>query len=124
MLAAGVNGLGYPYAPADEFVQMAKGTPCKIYGSTSPEGAGYRDPSPEDDKTGFRLYPKSTSASLNMRRRRYLEYFRRGAQGMYLFNDGGSYLGEFNHLERWGEFEDPMGFHVEPIKRGLPTSAN
>ena len=117
MLAAGVNGLGYPYAPADEFVQMAKVTACKIYGSTSPEGAGYRDPSPEDDKTGFRFYPKSTSASLDMRRRRYLEYFKRGAQGMYLFNDGGSYLGEFNHLERWGEFEDPMGFHVEPIKR-------
>jgi hypothetical protein len=116
MVAAGVNGLGSPYAPADEFVRMAKGTKCRIYGSTSPEGAGYRDPTPEDDKTGHRFYPKSTSASLDMRRRRCLEYFKRGAQGMYLFNDGGSYLGGFSNLERWGEFEDPLGFDVEPIK--------
>lgn len=120
MLAAGVNGLGYPYAPADEFVRMAKGTKCRIYGSTSPEGAGYRDPTPEDDKTGHRFYPRSAPASLDMRRRRYLEYFKRGVQGMYLFNDGGSYLGEFSNLERWGEFEDPLGFHVEPIELVLP----
>jgi hypothetical protein len=117
MVAAGVNGLGYPYAPADDFIQMAKGTTCKIYGSTSPEGASYRDPTPADDKNGFRSYPKSTSATLNMRRRRCLEYFKQGAQGMYLFNDGGAYLGEFHHLERWGEFEDPLNLALELIER-------
>jgi len=122
MVAAGVNGLGYPYAPADDFVKMAKGTTCRVYGSTSPEMAGYRDPTAEDDKTGFKFFPKTKGVTLDASKRRHLEYFKAGAQGMFLFNDKGDhYVGEYTHLERWEEFEDPLNLNVAQITMSGPN---
>lgn len=102
------------------FLEMARGTPVKIYGSLSPEDTGNRDVTPEDDDAG--VAPPQGKLSLHAIRNFVADAFRQGALGFYMFNSGGSKDSltdwrNFRRLHTWDIYENPR--HLSAFEYSL-----
>ena len=107
VLAPGSNELPNPPITLQPFIEMARGTPCRIYSSLSPEWGDGRDPSPEDDARGDYSATIDSGTDEDYRRNFVAREFRKGALGMYMFNNQGADWRWYRNLERWDEFQNP-----------------
>ncbi|MBI4027139.1 MAG: family 10 glycosylhydrolase [Verrucomicrobia bacterium] len=115
MLAPGSNDLPNHPMPLEPFLEMAKGTACRIYSSFSPEQGDGRDNLPEDDAKGDYSATRDSGTDEDYRRNFVIREFRKGALGVYMFNNQGADWTWYRNLERWDEFQNPRRLgRVEP----------
>jgi len=113
MVAPGSNQLPNRPMPLELFVEMARGSSCKVYSSFEDAMGDGRDPQPSDDEAG--IDPGWHShASKDESRDFVIQEFRKGALGIYRFNSEGNDWKLYENLERWDEFENPRRLLTVP----------
>ncbi|MFN0197584.1 MAG: hypothetical protein ACKVT0_12640, partial [Planctomycetaceae bacterium] len=113
IVAIGSNQLPNHPMPLAPFIEMARGTSCKIYSSFEDAMGDGRDPEPSDDEAG--VDPGWHSHAGEDDSRDYvMQEFRKGALGVYRFNSEGNDWALYQNLERWDEFQNPRRLLVVP----------
>jgi hypothetical protein len=122
LISPGVHGLGGTYFPVKRFAAMTRGTRCKLFPMLECVIRGH-DPTPESERGEVRY--ESEYMTLNRFRRRFLELYREGAQGVYPFNCGSPelvrVLSHVPGLLAWERFEKTLVDWFEPVT--MPASA-
>ncbi|MFK5923774.1 MAG: family 10 glycosylhydrolase [Verrucomicrobiota bacterium] len=105
----GVHGYGGSRFSVTKFAQMVKGTDCQLFVRLEHTIKGH-DPTPESERGEEKIHREHVT--LNSYRRRVLELYGEGAEGIYLFNNSGlgfiDVLSDKNGLYLWDEFEQPL----------------
>ncbi len=105
----GVHGYGGSRFSVTKFAQMVKGTDCQLFVRLEHTIKGH-DPTPESERGEEKIHREHVT--LNSYRRRVLELYGEGAEGIYLFNNSGlgfiDVLSDKNGLRLWDEFEQPL----------------
>ena len=122
LISPGVHGLGGTYFPVRPFAAMTKGTSCKLFPMLECTIRGH-DPTPASERG--EVHYESEHMTLNRFRRRFLEVYREGAQGVYPFNGGDPELvrtlSHVDALLAWERFAEPLVNWFAPLS--LPASA-
>ncbi len=105
----GVHGYGGSRFSVAKFAQMVKGTDCQLFVRLEHTIIGH-DPTPESERGEEKIHREHVT--LNSYRRRALELYGEGAEGIYIFNNSGlgfiNTLSDKNGLRLWDEFEQPL----------------
>ena len=88
----GVHGYGGSRFSVTKFAQMVKGTDCQLFVRLEHTIQGH-DPTPESERGEEKIHREHVT--LNSYRRRALELYGEGAEGLYLFNTSGLGLSMF-----------------------------
>jgi len=108
-ISPGVHGLGGTHFDIAEFAEMTRGTPCQLFVRLENIIQGH-DPTPESER-GEVVF-KSERMTLNLYRARVLGLYDGGADGVYLFNTGGTWLinalSDQPGLRAWNAVERPL----------------